>query len=103
NPPGTPLSPPPIGIEYRYAQTTQVEAVNIVEAPLPVIGTKSLEAIGDATRQAHVIGLSTTGALLDGKVIEVKWDHYLKVDTGQNPFNAPMQFSGGFPNGGVGN
>jgi hypothetical protein len=100
--PGTEMQPPTIGTRWGYTETTQVEAVNIVQAPLPVKGTKSVEAQREGGIQASFYAVSTANTMADNKVLEYKWSHYLAVDPGEHPFNAPMQVSGGYSNGGIG-
>src|SRR4051812_20763992 len=75
--PGTKMQNPPIGLSYSYNPATAVSAVNVVTAPLPVIGTKSLEEFRSGSLGPDVSAISLDHALLDGKTIQVGWIHTL--------------------------
>jgi hypothetical protein len=98
--PGQTMQPPPIGTKYYYNPATSVEAVNVVTAPKPVKNTKSLETFRTDIGP-DVSAVSTEGALINGNTLEIRWTHALSGGTGHR-FNAPMQNSIGYTNGGVG-
>ncbi len=99
--PGTELSLPPVGLPYHYTTGANVAAVNVVSSPLPVLGTKSLEALRDSTIQPNVAGVSLDNAIVSGKTVQWEFSHQLSGGTG-TAFNAPMQVSLGYTNGGIG-
>lgn len=99
--PGTQLGLPRVGLPYHYTTGANVAAVNVVAPPLPVLGSKSLEALRDSTIQPNVAGVSLDNAIVSNKTIQWEFSHQLSGGTG-TAFNAPMQVSLGYTNGGIG-
>src|SRR5690242_18909709 len=68
NAPGTPIQPPPIGLKYINQPLGSESAVSIVTSPAK--GTKSLESVRQGGTGTNLYGVSTTGAVADGKSLE---------------------------------
>ena len=98
-----PFSAPDIGSGYDPIGSTG-NPFSLSTAPAPAIGTGALKVIRETRTpppndNPNLFAIGTSGALVDGNVVEFSWDNYQEHT---HAFNAPIQVQLGYTTGAVG-